>query len=200
MVTAELRDGSCVTIRPIAPHDFDRLREVWAGMSELSRRRRFLAPSTGDLGEADVQYLVDVDHRRHEALLALDGTGRAVAVARYVRSPDDREAAEVAVVVVDEWHRRGLATTLLDRLTERARENGIARYTMIVSADNDIVLGALDRAGAERVGSTGEGEVEFVFELPSEGIGDRLRGALRAAALAPTDFMSWALRLWERRS
>jgi RimJ/RimL family protein N-acetyltransferase len=199
MVTAELRDGSTVSIRPIEPEDFDRLREVWEGMSELSRRRRFLAPSTGDLSEADIQYLVDVDHRRHEALLALDADGRAVGVARHVRSPDDRESAEVAVVVVDDWHRRGLATALLDRLTERARANGILRYTMIVSADNEIVLGALDRAGAERVGSTGQGEIEFVFELPSEGIGDRLRGALRAAAISPTAYMSWAQRLWERR-
>src|SRR4051794_4010838 len=91
METVSLRDGSSVVIRPIEPHDFDRLREVWAGMSALSRRRRFLAASSVDeVSDADLQYLVDVDHRRHEALLALDGDGRAVAVARYVRVPSDR--------------------------------------------------------------------------------------------------------------
>jgi RimJ/RimL family protein N-acetyltransferase len=199
MEKLELRDGSTVTIRPVAPDDVDRLREIWAGMSELSRRRRFLAPSSGELSEADIQYLVDVDHRRHEAWLALDPHGHAVAVARYVRPPGDRESAEVAVVVVDDWHRRGLATVLLDRLTERARENGIQRYTMIVSEDNEIVLGALDRAGARRTGTSGQGEIEFEFDLPSEGVGDRLRAALRAAATSPTEFLSWVLRLWERR-
>src|SRR3954463_5038324 len=182
METAQLRDDSTVTIRPIEPGDFDRLREVWDGMSELSRRRRFLAPSSGDITDADIQYLVDVDHRRHEALLALGDNGRALGVARYVRTPGDPESAEVAVVVVDDWHRRGLGTALLDRLTERARENGIERYTAIVSEDNDVVLRALDRAGATRTGTSGEGEIEFVFELPSEGIGDRLSAALRAAA------------------
>lgn len=195
METAELRDGAAVTIRPIEPDDFDRLREVWDGMSELSRRRRFLAPSDGPLEDADIQYLVDVDHRRHEALLAFDPDDRAIAVARYVRTPGDRESAEVAVVVVDEWHRRGVASALLDRLTERARENGIRRYTMIVSEDNDIVLGAIDRAGATRTGTTGEGEIEFEFDLPTEGIGERLQAALRAAATSPAGFLSWVMRL-----
>ena len=195
METAELRDGSTVTIRPIEPEDVDRIHEVWAGMSELSRRRRFLAPSNGRLDDADVHYLVDVDHRRHEALLALDPDGRAVGVARYVRPPGERESAEVAVGVVDDWHSRGVATALLDRLTERARENEIRRYTMIVSEDNDVVIGAIERAGARRTGATVEGEIEFEFDLPTEGVGERLQAALRAAATSPAGFLSWVLRL-----
>src|SRR3954469_16560031 len=201
METAQLRDDSTVAIRPIEAGDFERLREVWDGMSELSRRRRFLAPSSGDISDADVQYLVDVDHRRHEALLALDDNGRALGVARYVRTPGDPESAEVAVVVVDDWHRRGLGTALLDRLTSRARENGIRRYTAIVSEDNDIVLDALERAGAARMGAS-EGEIEFELDVPSEGIGDRLQSVLRAAAASQRDFLSSGLarlRVWERR-
>ena len=200
METAQLRDGSTVTIRPIEPGDTDHMREIWDGMSELSRRRRFLAPGSGDVSDADLQYLVDVDHRRHEALLAFDPQGRAIAGARYVRTPDDREAAEVAVGVVDDWHRRGLATVLLDRLTARARENGIRRYTAIVSDDNDIVLGALDRAGAVRTDAS-EGEIDFELDVPSEGIGDRLQSVLRAAAATQRDFLSAGLarlRVWER--
>jgi RimJ/RimL family protein N-acetyltransferase len=201
MESVQLRDDSTVSIRPIEPDDGDRLREVWDGMSELSRRRRFLVPGNGGISDEDLRYLVDVDHRRHEALLALDGDGRAVAVARYVRTPGDRESAEVAVVVVDDWHRRGLATVLLDRLTARARENGIEHYTAIVSEDNDIVLGALDRAGAERTGTSGEGELEFVIDVPSDGIGERLSSLLRAAAASPRGFLAAGaarLRVWER--
>jgi RimJ/RimL family protein N-acetyltransferase len=200
METLALRDGSEVVIRPIEPDDFDRLREVWTGMSAQSRRRRFLAQSNAELTDADLHYLVDVDHRRHEAMLALDGDGEALGVARYVRTPGDPESAEVAVVVVDDWHRRGLGTALLDTLTERARENGIKRYNAIVSEDNDVVLDALDRAGAVRTGTSGEGEIEFVFELPSEGIGERLTAALRAAA--QLDFLpAWLARfgVWRRR-
>jgi RimJ/RimL family protein N-acetyltransferase len=204
METVALRDGSEAVIRPLEPDDYERIREVWNGMSAISRRRRFLTPSNSDLTDLDLHYLVDVDHRRHEAMLALAGEadGGAVGVARYVRTPGDPESAEVAVVVVDDWHRRGLGTALLDRLTERARENGIRRYTAIVSEDNDVVLDALDRAGATRTGTSGEGvgEIEFVFELPSEGIGERLAAALRAAA--QLDFLTtWLGRfaVWRRR-
>jgi RimJ/RimL family protein N-acetyltransferase len=200
MATAQLRDGSTITIRPIEPGDAARLREVWQGMSELSRRRRFLAPSNGEVSDEDMRYLVEVDHRRHEALLALDPDGRAVAVARYVRTPGDRDTAEVAVVVADEWHHRGVATALLDRLSTRARENGIRRYTAIVSEGNDIVLRALEGAGAERTGAS-DGEIEFVVDVPVEGIGERLASLLRSAASSPRDFLSFGLaqlRLWER--
>lgn len=200
--TAELRDGSEVVLRQIEPDDFDRLREIWAGLSADSRRRRFLASSAAaEVSDAELQYLVDVDHRRHEAIVALDPEGHALGVARYVRTPGDRESAEVAVVVVDDWHNRGLGTALLDRLTDRARANGIERYTAIVSEDNDVVLRALDRAGAQRTSHGEDGEIEFVFDVPAEGIGDRLAAALRAAALAPVDFLAqWVDRLavWRR--
>jgi RimJ/RimL family protein N-acetyltransferase len=198
----EIRDGSKVVMRQIEPDDFDKLREIWDGLSADSRRRRFLVSSNAaDVDDAELQYLVDVDHRRHEAILAFDPDGRALGVARYVRTPGDRESAEVAVVVVDDWHNRGLGTALLDRLTDRARENGIKRYTAIVSQDNDVVLQALERAGAKRTNDGEDGEIEFVFDVPAEGIGDRLAAALRAAALAPVDFLGqWAPRfaVWRR--
>lgn len=201
MGATTMRDGSVVVIRPIEPDDGDRLLELWSDMSELSRRRRFLSPASARATDEDLRYLVEVDHRRHEALLALDGDGCGIGVARYVRAPRDRESAEVAIVVADAWQRRGLATELLDRLTERARENGIERYTAIVSEDNDVVLRGLDRAGAERTGIADEGEIEFVLELPAEGIGERLSGTLRAAAEAERDFLTAALRrlaVWRR--
>jgi RimJ/RimL family protein N-acetyltransferase len=199
---AELRDGSEVVMRQIEPDDLDKLREIWGGLSADSRRRRFLVSSSvADVTDAELQYLVDVDHRRHEAIIALDQRGHGLGVARYVRIPGDRESAEVAVVVVDAWHNRGLGTALLDRLTDSARENGIKRYTAIVSEDNDVVLRALERAGAERTNEGEDGEIEFVFDVPAEGIGERLAAALRAAALAPVDFLSQSvarLAVWRR--
>jgi RimJ/RimL family protein N-acetyltransferase len=169
------------------------VKRIYSEMSERSRRHRFLVPAA-ELSEEDLEYLTDVDHRRHEALIALDTEAdRAVGVARYVRVPRDREAGEVAVAVVDDWHRRGLATALLDRLTERARENGLTRYTALVSPDNEVVLRALERNGAAHLGTSSDGETEFAIEIPPEGLGERLRGALRAAA--QSDLVGQALRL-----
>jgi RimJ/RimL family protein N-acetyltransferase len=170
-----------VTIRQIEPGDKALIRSFYDELSDRSRRLRFLVP-TNELSDEDLVYLTEVDHTRHEALVALD-EDRLVGVARYVRDPRDRHSAEVAVVVVDARQGEGIGTALLDRLTERARENGIARYTALVSEDNDIVIDALERAGAERTGST-EGEIEFAIDVPSEGLGERLRTALRSIAAA----------------
>ena len=173
------------TIRPIEPADGDLVRTFYGELSERSRRLRYLVPAA-ELSDEDLAYFTDVDHRRHEAVIALDGSGRMVGVARYVRTPGQRESAEVAVVVADDCQNQGIGTALLDDLTRRARENGITRYTALVSRDNDVVLGAIDRAGAERTGVSGdEGEVEFALDLPAEGgLGERLRDALRGVAVA----------------
>jgi RimJ/RimL family protein N-acetyltransferase len=199
--TVRLNDGSTVSIRPIEPGDRALVRALYHELSELSRQRRFLAP-TEDLSDEDLGYLTDIDHVRHEALIALDPEReRAVGIARYVRVPRDREAGELAVEVVDDWHRRGLGTALLAQLSERARQNGLTRYTAVVSPDNDVVLGALERAGAKRTGTTTDGEVELAVEVPVEGVGDRLHSALRAAGSAQIPFLEQALRLlpnWRR--
>ena len=171
-----------MTIRPIEPGDRERVRAFYHDLSDRSRRLRYLVPSD-ELSDEDLAYFTDVDHRRHEAMVAFDGD-RLVGVSRYVRTPGEPDQAEVAVVVADDRQNEGIGTALLDALTERARENGIKRYTALVSPDNDVVLGAISRAGADRVGTSGDGEIEFSFELPSSGIGERLRAALRGVASA----------------
>src|SRR3954463_9727791 len=176
------------TIRPIEPSDGDLVRTFYGELSERSRRLRYFVPAA-ELSDEDLAYFTDVDHKRHEAVVALDDGGRMIGVARYVRTPGDRESAEVAVVVVDDRQGEGIGTALLDRLTQRARENGIARYTALVSVDNDIVVNALERAGAERTGTGDQGEIEFAIDVPSEGLGERLRTALRSIASA-----LWRLR------
>jgi RimJ/RimL family protein N-acetyltransferase len=176
------------TIRPIGPDDAARIRTFHGELSERSRRLRYLVPTPDEISDEDLAYLTDVDHRRHEAVVALDGD-RLVGVARYVRTPGEPGSAEVAVVVADDRQNEGIGTALLDDLTRRARENGIGRYTALVSKDNDIVLNALDRAGAETTGTTEEGEVEYALDLPADGLGERLRSALKSVATA----------IWARR-
>src|SRR3954470_1476559 len=95
----DLADGSRIVMRPIEPGDRPLLVDGLARLSERSRRQRFLGPrDTFTSGELD--YLVDVDHHDHEALVALDlSTGALVGVARYVRLEARR--AELALTVAD---------------------------------------------------------------------------------------------------
>jgi RimJ/RimL family protein N-acetyltransferase len=129
------------------------------------------------LSDEDLDYLTDVDQYRHDALVAIDvGRHEAVGVARYVRLPGRRELAEVAVEVVDDWQRRGVATALLLELTERARAAGVQEYSAIVAPDNQVMNDVLERLGAEPVREADEG-VEYLIDLESDPVAARLGGA-----------------------
>ena len=119
--TAKLRDGSRVKLRAIAPEDKPRVADAFERLSEASRYRRFFQRLT-ELTPATLAYLTEVDHTDHEAIIAIEpSVGHALGVARYVRTREDPEEAEVAFAVVDDWQGRGLGRALLTDLTRRAR-------------------------------------------------------------------------------
>ena len=143
-----LRDGSQVLIRPIERTDGPTLVDGFERLSPRSRRSRFLG-SKPELSPADVRYFTDVDHHDHVALLALSLVdGRAVGTARFVRDADDPRGADVAVTVVDEWHRRGVATALIKALVDRAEDEGVEHFVAHVAEDNLAIVRLLQRIDA----------------------------------------------------
>ena len=130
----ELRDGSVIELREVRPTDKDALASGFARLSPESRYRRFFS-SLDRLSAADLAYLTEVDHHDHEAVIAFDPDGGTVGVARYVRGAEP-DTAEVAVAVVDDWQGKGVGTALLERLTERAAENGIEQFVALVLHEN----------------------------------------------------------------
>ena len=179
--TALLRDGSVVLIRAVQAGDAPLLAEGFARLSAESRQLRFLTGKPR-LTPAELRYFTEIDHHDHEALGALDPVdGRGLGIARYIRHGEDPEGAEVAVTVIDEWQRRGLGTELLNRLVDRARQEGIVHFTALVAAHNEGVLGMLrDSSIGVRVTDRGSGAVEYEIPLPPRGIGEELRVLLRA--------------------
>jgi RimJ/RimL family protein N-acetyltransferase len=146
-----LRDGSHVLIRQVQSADAPLLADGFARLSATSRWMRFLTPKK-ELSPAELSYFTDLDHHDHEALGALDhGDGRGVGIARYVRHADDPYAADIAVTIVDDWQGRGLGTELLAQLSDRARQEGIHRFTALVAAENVAVAGLLRNVCASLV-------------------------------------------------
>jgi RimJ/RimL family protein N-acetyltransferase len=181
-----LRDGSGVLIRPVRSTDAPLLAEGFTRLSATSRWLRFLNAKQ-ELSPAELRYFTDVDHHDHEALGALDqGDGRGVGIARYVRSADDPYAADLAVTVVDDWQGRGLGTELLARLSDRALDEGIHRFTALVAAENEVVGRLLRKMRASlvsRESSTLEYEIALV--PGAEPDGDRGAALQPAAAGVP---------------
>ena len=175
------RDAASLEIRPISPDDKRGLAEGFAQLGEESRYRRFLSPHRA-LSAAELRFLTEVDHHDHEALVAYDPqTGKGVGVARYVRSTDDPHTAELAVAVVDDWHRRGVGTRLTSALAQRAREEGITVFTALLLTDNELVRNLVNEIGDVSILNREHGTVEVAIELPEHGSG-RLASLIRAVA------------------
>lgn len=142
-----LQDGRVVDVRPLEPRDRRGLAAAVSRLSDETRYLRFATPKPR-LTERELDFLVGVDHHSHEAILAIDpGTGRGVAVVRYVEVSGERGVAEIAATVADDWQGRGLGRALLLQLAARAREEGYSTLRASVLATNQRSIAMLRRAG-----------------------------------------------------
>jgi GNAT superfamily N-acetyltransferase len=116
-----------ICVRPLERTDRRAYLAAFERLSPTTRYLRFAAPKPR-LTSADLALLLDIDHDRHEALVAYAcATGEPAAVARYVRDADDRASAEMAITVVDGWQGRGIGPRLLAELSARAAAHGLTR-------------------------------------------------------------------------
>ena len=78
-----------------------------------------------------------------------DVEGRAVAVARMVRTAANPEVGEAAVAVIDDYHGRGCGRLLLELLVSTATRSGVDRLRFEVLAENRPMRGVLSNLDAE---------------------------------------------------
>jgi GNAT superfamily N-acetyltransferase len=178
----ELRDGSRVRVRQGHSSDRDLLLRGFARLGNESRYRRFLTPKA-ELSEANINYLTEIDHHFHEAMIALDeATGEGVGIARYVGSSERPDAAEVAVTVIDDWQQRGLGTLLLEVISARAREEGITIFTALMLATNNEMMDLLTALGPVQIVDQQLGTVEIEMPIPKLGLSPTLKKLLQISA------------------
>jgi RimJ/RimL family protein N-acetyltransferase len=141
-----------VRIRDIRPSDREQLGTAWLTLSPETQRKRFLTAKPR-LTSAELDYLTDVDGRRHVAIVAVDSRDRILGVARYIRLPEDPGTAEFAILVGDAFQGRGIGTALADELTARAQAAGVEGFTALVLHDNVAAQRVIRRIG-ERFATT----------------------------------------------
>ena len=129
-----LRDGSSLHLRPIKSDDVAALLEFHKRLSPRSVYFRYFSPLP-ELGEERARVLANVDYHNTFALVGELG-GRLVGVARYYRDEKAPDRAEVAFLIEDALQGRGIATRMLERLAEIAREKGITTFDAYVLGDN----------------------------------------------------------------
>lgn len=143
-----LRDGTAVTIRPIRPEDAEIEQAFVRNLSDESRYFRFM-DSVRELSPRMLLHFTHVDYDFHMALIAVSHSGgreTEVAVARYVADANRRDC-EFAIVIADDWQRRGLGTLLMRSLMAAARAAGIRAMHGDVLASNHPMLQWTARLG-----------------------------------------------------
>jgi len=197
-------------VRSLRPDDEAGLGAMFDELSNSSRYQRFLAGKPTVSARA-LRRLVDVDHRDHEALVAVtpeghdggDADEKVIGEARWVRDEHDPTLAEMAITVADDWQQRGLGTALADDLARRAVEEGVDRFAAEVLSDNDGIRRLVEHVGDVDRAEQGDGTA--VLHVPTAGhdrpttddgtVSRVLRSAARGDFLVVPRPLRWWLRL-----
>ena len=153
MVLMELAREGRPGLATLEPGDGQAVARLFDRLSAESIYRRFFSPVQGpDRLRASLQRL---DHHDREAMAAVEG----VAIAQWVR-PAGSCAADLAIVVADDWQRQGIGTRLVAALAARAAAEGITRFSVDIQGDNYGALRLFKRAapGSRLTFSSGIGE------------------------------------------
>ena len=162
-----LRDGSSAGVRPATVSDRDAMRRFFDELSPTSRRLRFLAAATAS--DALLTQLCD-NHEPQKALTLVvcrrgeHGT-QIIGVGSYFADSD--ASAEVAFAVDDEFHGRGIATALLERLAVFGREQHFEHFSASVLPENCEMLDVFRDSGFDVHSTTDAGIVEVRLSLQS---------------------------------
>jgi GNAT superfamily N-acetyltransferase len=160
-----LRDGRRVSLHAITPAARGVIADAVARMSPETSRRRFFTVRR-QLSAPELDVLTEMDGVDRYAIGASatrpDGGPEGVASVRYVRVRGTPDAAEIALVVMDNWQSRGLGAALLARLARYAVRQGIVRFIGHVLPESGPMIRLLLRFGAH-IGRVGD---HLEFDLP----------------------------------
>ncbi len=124
---ATLKNGASVVIREVTPQDRHLLEIGFANLSDRAKYFRFLGAHKY-LSEKELDGFTaqnDPDHIAVGALLEGSSRPEPIGIARYIRIPDQRLLAEIAVTIVDSHQHQGLAGILLGVLAKFAKAAGV---------------------------------------------------------------------------
>lgn len=138
--------GSALELRPLWPEDWRQFATGIERFSETSLRKRFF--HLPKFTEQTFRRLTATNHRDQFAWGAtLDG--EPVGVGRYALQAEDRSVAELAVIVADDLHGKGIGWRLVAAIAAAADAHGAEDLYALALADNTGIKMLLRSFGAE---------------------------------------------------
>lgn len=161
--SAALRCGTRIELQALGPENRACIAEGFERMSAESRQSRFLRPMH-KLDAATLDYLTAIDGSRHLAIGARTADDR-VGLARCVRLDDEPDTAEIAVTVLDDWQRRGVARVLVTELARWADAVAIRKFRALVGYENRPVMKLLALTGVPMIPEGGMIRADIGIDL-----------------------------------
>ena len=164
MKKIKLKDGTSALLRPIKPEDENMWQEMFDTFSDDAVRFRFFRRIKNTPHEMRTRYC-NIDYDREIGIVAEindKGKRRILGVSRIIMTPGQNEEAEYALIVSDEWQRKGLGSEFLDYTIEIARDKGLKKLTGVVLKDNVPMITLCKEKGFKvESGDPGEYKVEY---------------------------------------
>ncbi|MFJ6571705.1 GNAT family N-acetyltransferase [Streptomyces sp. NPDC091292] len=135
-----LHEGSAVTVRRADIADLDAAKAMHDRCSADTLRLRYHGP----VGDADRYLNHLLSPRFGRTLVAQTASGRVVALGHLLWDGDE---TEIALLVEDEWQRRGIGGELLGRLVAMAVEAGCESVYAVTQAANTGMVAAMRGLG-----------------------------------------------------
>jgi acyl-CoA hydrolase/GNAT superfamily N-acetyltransferase len=130
-------DGQLVTFRPAKPVDERLIQEHFYSMDDEDVKSRFFGIRRSFYRE-DMQDMAQVDYIKNLSIVAVTGElGFEKLIGLGMYALEQGTVAEVGFSVSKEWQGKGIASVLLEKLTEAARENGITSLVAYTHASNE---------------------------------------------------------------
>ena len=161
-----LNDSTEIFFRPVKPTDEPALSEMLYSLSPKSIRTRFMMHKKA-FPHREVQQFTNIDYRHNVAIIGIvpDAShDQIVALAQYFQDPRSH-GAEVALLVQDEWQRKGMGTALLAYITQIAKDRGVKYFYAKVLPNNKPMLTIFSSCGYE-VKKTFDGDTyDITYDL-----------------------------------
>lgn len=164
-----LKDGSSISLRPIRANDAASWLRLIRRINPDNYFPRFrnISKDMEDMDISDGVRFCTVDYHNSFAFVAevLREQGKEiVAIGKYFRLPN-RHSAEIVFAVEDEYQGRGLGTSLLQQLTNIARENSIDTFEADVLAGNIQMIDVLKSYGFHIASELQAGVYHIAFPI-----------------------------------
>ena len=142
--TLLLSDGAEVLVRSALADDLEGVLGLHKHASPASLAQRYPGGAAAQAEPTEARLRRLLEPAGGLTLLALDAGDEVIATASLLAEGD---LGEVALLVRDDWQRRGLGTALLRRLLAHAERSGLAAVVAHTGADNVAMLRTLRRLG-----------------------------------------------------